>query len=191
MMSLLNRYTLIPGRLLAMVMSLLAVNGCSRVQLEDSAQSSPVFDPLVFFSGHTRAWGIVQDWRGRVVRQFQVDMQGRVVGDELVLDERFVYADGERDTRQWRIERAGHGRFSGRAGDIVGAASGEAAGNALRWNYQMDLTVDGSSYRVNFDDWMWQLDGEALVNRSYIRKFGITVAEVTLFMLKMDAPPAD
>jgi hypothetical protein len=46
----------------------------------------------------------------------------------------------------------------------------------------MDLPVGESSYRVKFEDWMWAFDENTLMNRSYIRKFGITFAEVTLFM---------
>ena len=148
---------------------------------------TPAFDPFTFFPGETRAWGIVQDWRGRIVRRFAVEMDGRIDGQDLVLDEQFRYADGERSTREWRISRTGEGAFTGRASDIVDSATGRTAGNAMQWQYRMDLTVDGSTYRVSFDDWMWQLDDGVLINRSYIRKFGVKVAEVTLFMLKKDA----
>jgi hypothetical protein len=48
----------------------------------------------------------------------------------------------------------------------------------------MDLEVDGTSYRVNFDDWFWAFDENTMMNRSYIKKFGIVMAEVTIFMQK-------
>lgn len=161
----------------------LLLTGCSSLSVNDYAADTPPFDPFVFFDGRVHAWGIVQDWRGRVVRRFDVDIDGTVDDDVLTLDERFRYADGETDTRVWRIRAAGAaGSYRGTAGDILGEADGTAAGNALRWNYEMDLPVSGSTYRVRFDDWMWQLDDRVVVNRSYIRKFGLTVAEVTLFM---------
>lgn len=147
---------------------------------------TPQFDPRAFFDGQVRAWGIVQDWRGRMVRSFVVDIVGRRDGEGVILDEDFVYSDGERQQRTWHIESSATGRFAGRANDIVGVAAGTAAGNALHWRYVMDLAVDGRSYRVKFDDWMWQLDERVLANRSYIRKFGVTVAEVTLFMQRVD-----
>ena len=59
----------------------------------------------------------------------------------------------------------------------------------MHWVYDLDLAVDGSTYRVAFDDWMWQLDGEALLNRSAIRKFGMKVGEVVLFMRRETASP--
>ncbi len=172
-------------RPLVLLPPLLAV-GCGGLRLEDSAGDSPRFDPFSYFAGQTRAWGIVQDWRGRVVRRFDVDIEGSLENGELRLDEEFRYADGERSTRQWRIQADENGRLSGTADDIVGTAAGDLAGNAMRWRYPMDLEVGGRSHRVHFDDWLWQLDQDVLVNRSYIRKFGLKVAEVTIFMQKSD-----
>ena len=168
---------------LAALLSLL-VAGCSGLHLDDYADGTPRFDPFVFFPGQTRAWGIVQDWRGRVVRRFEVDIEGRVENDELVLDEDFRYADGEISNREWRIKRNGERRLKGTAGDILGTAAGGLAGNSMRWRYSMNLRMNDKEYTVRFDDWIWQLESNVLVNRSYIRKFGLTVAEVTIFMQK-------
>jgi hypothetical protein len=169
-------------RQLAFMLLVLTLGACSAPRLENAAAMTPQFDPRAFFDGEVRAWGIVQDWRGRMVRSFVVDIVGRRDGDGVILDEAFVYSDGERQQRTWHIQPSAAGSFAGRANDIVGMAAGTATGNAMRWRYVMDLTVDGRSYRVKFDDWMWQLDDRVLANRSYIRKFGVTVAEVTLFM---------
>jgi hypothetical protein len=48
----------------------------------------------------------------------------------------------------------------------------------------MDVPVGDSKYRLRFDDWMWAMNDGVLMNRSYMKKFGITVAEVTIFMQK-------
>ncbi|MBL6621549.1 MAG: DUF3833 family protein, partial [Rickettsiales bacterium] len=39
-------------------------------------------------------------------------------------------------------------------------------------------------FRIKFDDWMWQLNDGVVINRSYLKKFGFTIAELTLFMQK-------
>lgn len=158
------------------------VAGCGGLHLNDYANASPRFDPFRYFDGSTRAWGIVQDWRGRVIRRFDVAIEGRVENETLILDESFAYADGERSKRIWRIRRQGDGTLTGRADDIIGDATGATEGNSMRFRYSMDLPVGDSRYRVHFDDWMWQLDDAVLVNRSTISKFGVTVGEVTLFM---------
>jgi hypothetical protein len=51
----------------------------------------------------------------------------------------------------------------------------------------MDLEVGDKTYRIKLDDWMWQMNDGVLINRSYLKKFGITVAELTLFMQKQGA----
>ena len=49
----------------------------------------------------------------------------------------------------------------------------------------MDVTTEGgSTYRLKFDDWMWLMNDGVLMNRSYMKKFGITVGEITIFMKK-------
>ena len=145
------------------------------------------FDPFAYFPGCTHAWGIVQGRRGHVVRRFEVTIAGRTDGDTLIVDETFLYADGERQVRTWRIMRAERGRLCGTADDMIGVAEGTLTGNSMYWRYDMQIEVGGRRYRVNFDDRMWQLDANVLVNRSTIRKFGIRVADVTIFMQKTSA----
>ena len=165
------------------------LSGCGGLPVEDQAGIGPDFDLFQFFDGETQAWGIVQDWRGRVVRQFSASIEGHVNADELTLDERFIYGDGETDTRVWKIRRGATGQYSGSANDIVGQAQGRTHGNALRWRYSMDLETGGRTVRVQFDDRLWRVDGDTLINRAAIRKFGIKVAEVTLFMRRQSVQP--
>lgn len=67
---------------------------------------------------------------------------------------------------------------------MVGEALGEARGNALRWSYTLRLPVDGTTYDVQFDDWMYLVDSQVMLNRARMSKFGIGVGEVTLSFLK-------
>lgn len=64
---------------------------------------------------------------------------------------------------------------------MVGEAIGEVAGNALRWRYRFNLPVDGSVYEVSFDDWMYLMDEDTLINRASMTKFGVEWGQVTLF----------
>ena len=57
----------------------------------------------------------------------------------------------------------------------------------MQWRCSMDRNVNDKKYAASFDDWTWQLDSNVLVNRSYIRKFGLTAAEVTISMQEHDA----
>ncbi|MEQ3652523.1 MAG: DUF3833 family protein, partial [Glaciecola sp.] len=101
------------------------------------------------------------------------------------LDETFEYGVGEGPlTRVWTLSKNANGTYTGNAGDIAGPATGTPYGNAFNFVYEMDLAVDDSTYRVNFDDWFWAFDENTMMNRSYIKKFGLVMAEVTIFMQK-------
>ena len=100
------------------------------------------------------------------------------------LTENFDYYDGQKQQRIWTIKKLENGQYEGTAFDILGKAIGRTEGNAVQWNYIMDLPVGDATYRIRFDDWMWVLNDNVLINRSYLKKFGFTVAELTIFMQK-------
>lgn len=162
----------------------LLVSGCGTMTIDDFAEHEPRLDIYDYFAGETRAWGLFEDRFGRVRRQFQVDIDGRVVNGELILEEDFLYDDGERDRRVWRIRRDGKQSYIGHADDVVGQARGNAAGNALNWRYDMDLKVGDGSWRVSFDDWMFLQPDGVLINRAKVNKWGFELGSVTLFFKK-------
>ena len=135
---------------------------------------------FTIFQGKTEAWGMVQDYSGKQLRRFHVEIRGRRGGDTLTLNEHFVYDDGEKQQRVWHIRRTGNGRYEGTAGDIEGVARGQAAGNAFNWRYSMNVTADGKTWLLHFDDWLYLRDDTHLFNKTAMKKFGITVATVTL-----------
>ncbi len=166
------------------LLSVLLVSGCA-TSLDGSRylNQQPGFDLFSFFDGKVTAWGIVQNRSGEVVQRFEVDLIGSISGDTITLDETFRYGLGEGpETRVWVITRNEDGSYGGSAGDIAGPATGESFGNAFRWTYEMDLPVDDTTYRVSFEDWFIAFDDQRLLNRSYIQKFGLDMAEVTIFM---------
>ncbi|MFV3130486.1 DUF3833 domain-containing protein [Niveispirillum sp. KHB5.9] len=160
------------------------ISGCARNNLDHYAGTTPQADIREYFNGPIKAWGIVQDWRGRVVRRFDIHMVGQWDGDVGTLTENFDYYDGEKQQRVWTITKLPDGTYQGTASDIIDKATGKAVGSAVRWDYVMDLPVDDTTYRIRFDDWMWAMNDDVLINRSYLKKFGITVSELTIFMQK-------
>ncbi len=167
---------------------LLSLSACS-VSIDGSKyqQQSPKFKLEKFFDGNVTAWGIVQDRSGDVVQRFVVNIDGRLEGEKLILDETFEYSLGDGpEKRIWTLTKNADGTYTGNAGDIAGPATGRSFGNAFSFTYEMDLEVDGTSYRVNFDDWFFAMDDNNMMNRSYIKKFGLVMAEVTIFMKKND-----
>jgi hypothetical protein len=158
--------------------------GCAGPQPSDYATQKPVLDLKTYFNGELVAHGIFTDRSGKVARRFTVEMTGTWNGNQGTLDERFTYSDGKTERRVWRLTDEGGGRYSGRADDVVGVATGVAAGNALNWRYTLALPVDGTVYNVQFDDWMYLMDDRVMLNKAAMSKFGIFLGEVTLSFTK-------
>lgn len=171
-------------KITALLGVLIMLNNCGGNSLEYYTDTAPRADIREYFNGPIKAWGIVQDWRGRVVNRFDVEMVGSWKGDIGTLTEHFTYYNGKKQERVWTIKKLADGSFEGTAGDIIDTAKGNTNGSAVQWNYVMDVPVDDTTYRLRFDDWMWAMNDGVLINRSYLKKFGLTVAELTLFMQK-------
>ena len=137
-----------------------------------------------YFTGTVDAWGMFSDRSGTVVRRFNVVIRCAWAGDTGTLDEDFTYSDGRTEKRVWTIRKLGGGRYVGAAGDVVGEAQGSAAGNALHWRYVLELKVGEKNYHVDFDDWMYQMDEDVMLNRAVMSKFGFRLGEVTLVFRK-------
>lgn len=154
--------------------------GCASPSPADYANQTPKLDLKQYFNGKLLAHGIVTDRGGAVLQRFTVQMTGTWVGDTGTLDERFTYADGRKETRVWTLQRGADGRYTGRAADVLGEAQGQAAGNALNWRYTLLLPIDGRTWEVQFDDWMFLVDEHVMLNRAVMSKFGIRLGEVLL-----------
>lgn len=161
---------------------------CSAMPVDKYAHLSPKFDLMTFFSGHTKAWGQFQNRSGDLIRRFEVDIHGTVSdspqGKQLVLEEYFLYDDGEKQHRQWVITETAPNQYEGKAGDVIGIAKGMSAGPVLNWRYTLDLPYKNDSLHVQFDDWMFLQTDKTMINRAEVTKWGFKVGEVTLFFQK-------
>jgi hypothetical protein len=180
-------------RAAALFLAAIVLIGCQQMRIEDFAGREPRLDVFGYFEGRTRAWGIFQDRFGRLRREFTVDIVGRREGDDgFVLEEDFLYTDGEMQRRVWHLRRVAPGRYEGTAEDVVGVAQGRTEGNALNLRYVLALKVGESVWNVAFDDWMFlQRDG-VMINRARVSKWGIDIGDVTLTFRRVatvDAQP--
>ncbi|MFT6556472.1 DUF3833 domain-containing protein [Sneathiella sp.] len=163
---------------------LLILTGCNTMKPEQFKNATPALDLFEYFDGKTTAWGIFEDRFGNLRRQFKVDIDGTVNGDTLVLDEAFVYADGEKSRRVWTIIAKDAHRFEGSADDVIGKAVGISYGNSLNWTYEMDLKVEDSVWRVKFDDWLFRQPDDVIINRATVTRWGFEIGTVTLFFTR-------
>ncbi|MBT6416072.1 DUF3833 family protein [Candidatus Puniceispirillum sp.] len=140
----------------------------------------PSFLPEQYFDGQLTAFGLFIDRFGTVQRQFRVTIDGRRTDDGFILDEYFVYDDGEFETRQWTVTALEGGVYRGECADVVGHAKGVLTNNVLSWRYKFNLPMFGCKVTVTFDDVMALQDGAILVNRAKVLKWGFLLGEVLI-----------
>ena len=162
----------------------LALGGCASQQIDSYAGEAPVLDLQQYFNGTLDAYGVFTDRSGTVVKRFSVVMVCHWTGDEGTLDEDFTYADGSKQKRVWHLSKQAGGHYVGTAGDVLGTAQGLTRGNAFHWNYTLNLPVDGKTYEMQFDDWMYLMNDRVMLNKASMRKFGFQLGEVTLSFYK-------
>jgi hypothetical protein len=137
-----------------------------------------------YLSGDVKAWGILQDRSGKVTRQFSAMLNGKWDGKQLILDETFNWMDGEVQKRQWKINKIDEHNYEGTAGDVVGVAKGYSYGPAFKFEYVLLVSVKGKEMKITFDEWIFKQEDKVAINRATMTKFGIKVAELTVFFQK-------
>ena len=138
-----------------------------------------------FFNGKLRAYGMVQDRSGKVIRRFHADLLGSWKDKNGTLEEDFYYADGETQRRVWSLSQQDDGSYIGTASDVKQQAHGRAQGFAFNWHYTLALEVDGKIWDIDLNDWLYLLDNSRLINRTEMSKWGFKVGEITLIIEKI------
>ena len=170
-----------------LIISLFLITSCSKnnsMKPIDFINKEPRLIIEEYLSGNVKAWGILQNRSGKVTRQFSADLNGKWDGKELILDEKFVWNDGEIQTRQWKINKIDEHHYDGTAGDVVGTAKGYSYGPAFKFEYVLLVPVKGKNIKITFDDWIFMQDERVAINRATMTKFGIKVAELTVMFVK-------
>ena len=172
---------------LFLIIIFLFITSCAKNQSmkpEDFKDQKPRLIIEEYLSGNVKAWGILQNRSGKVTRQFSADLNGKWDGKQLILDEKFYSNDGENQTRQWQITKIDEHNYKGTAEDVVGTAKGYSYGPAFKFEYVLLVPVKGREIKITFDDWIFMQDEKVAINRATMTKFGIKVAELTVFFQK-------
>ena len=171
-------------RLLLPFILFLLFSSCSEMKPEDYKNTKPEIKIEEYFQGNVKAWGMLQGRSGEVKRQFVADMKGNFDGQKLILDETFIWNDGEKQERRWTIKKVGENRYEGTASDVVGLAKGVSYGSAFKFEYKLLVPYKDKKIKVKFDDWIFKQDDKTAINKATLTKFGFKVGELTVFFVK-------
>jgi len=165
----------------------LFITSCSlenSMKPEDFKDKKPRLIIEDYMSGNIKAWGILQNRSGKVTRQFSATLSGKWNGKQLILNEKFNWDDGEVQDRQWQINKIDDHHYEGTAEDVIGTAKGFSYGPAFKFEYVLLVPFKGREIKITFDDWIFMQDEKVAINRAKMTKFGIKVAELTVFFVK-------
>jgi len=160
------------------------LNSCSEMKPEDYKNTKPVIKIEEYFQGKVKAWGMLLSRSGQVKRQFTANMKGQFDGQNLILDETFIWNDGEKQERKWNIKKIDDNTYEGTASDVVGIAQGVSFGSAFKFEYQLLIPYKNKKIKVRFDDWIFKQDDKTAINKATLTKFGFKVGELIVFFVK-------
>lgn len=173
-------------RTLLLLLSLAAITSCSSVTVQHYAGNEPQFVAEEFFNGKLSAHGIVKDRSGQVIRYFSATINAWWSDGIGTLDEEFVFDDGERQTRVWKLKPNGDGSYIASAGDVVGEGTMQVAGNSLFLDYVLRIPYGGDTIDLRIDDRMYLVSERVLLNESIMTKWGFEVGQIMLVIEKQD-----
>ncbi len=170
---------------LGILISVFILSSCSSIDVNTYSNYKPVMKPEVFFDGPMTAHGIVKNRSGKVIRYFNADIKGSWDGESITLDEDFIFDDGEKQKRIWKIKKNPDGSYIGTAGDVIGEAIGNISGNSMFLKYVLEVPYENSTINITIDDRMYLVDPNILINESTMTKFGIRVGQIILVIKKI------
>ena len=162
---------------------------CSSVDPSAYKDKEPKLVLAKYFEGVTRGWGLVLDRNEEVVKRFIVKIDGTFTddGEKGKLVEDFVWSDGKTERRVWFLEKEKDKNWTGKADGVIGSAEGIVSGNSLNWKYAFNLVLEDSvveNLEVTFNDWMFLINDNVLMNRATFSKFGINLGTVIITFKK-------
>lgn len=177
------------SRLALALTGLFLLSACgTTMKLQDFNSTTPTLQLEDYFEGSSKAWGLFEDRFGNVRTQFWVDIQGKWDGKTLILEEDFLYANGDTEQRIWTVEKTGPNTYEGSTDNVIGVATGETNGNAFNWRYDFNLDVgEGKIWKVHFDDWMFLQKDGVLLNKATIKRWGFKIGTVFISFTKDEA----
>ncbi len=160
---------------------LAALAGCSApIAPAKLAGTLPAFDPIGFWSGHHRSWGVMENRGGAPTDTVVTDCLGTLSPDgSLHMAQTLTLGDGSQSRRDWHLWRTAPETYAATANDMVGEAHGTASGRVFHWTWTLALSPGNKLKNVVMDQWMYLYPNGTMMNRTTIRKLGIVLAEVS------------
>ena len=172
-----------PMRIISLVItisSLLSLAGCATMKPTAFENGEPKLDPVKFFGGRTRSTGVVESRGGKPTTRITTKTVGSISNGILSI-EQDLHPEGQKaNYRVFKLVQVDAHHVDATADDIAGTAHGLLYGNQFSWTFRRKLSNRKLIRHVRMSQNMYLMpDGETMIIRSVIRKYGIVLAQIT------------
>ena len=137
-------------------------------------------DPVKFFIGKTTSDGVIENPAGKPTACIKTETEG-TFKDGIIYIEQDLYPEGgKKNHRSWQLHQIDEHHVDATANDIDGIAHGLLYGNNFSWTFRLKLPQRKFIRHLRMSQNMYLMpDGKSMIIRSVLRKFGITVVQIT------------
>ncbi len=160
---------------------------CATLRPESFSKTNPVLNPAGFFGGHTHSAGVLEGRNGKPSERITTKTTGTFANNILHIEQDLYPEMGKQNHRSFNLKLVDANNVEGTGSDITGTAHGKLYGNYFTWSFRLKIAGKGLVKHVNMTQHMYLMpDGKTLIIRSIIKKFGITVKQITEQFYKED-----
>ncbi len=153
---------------------------CASLKPTAFKDNAAKLDPVAFFGGNTSSYGVMESRAGKPTVGIITHTKGTVKDGIVYIEQDLLPENGKTNHRSWQLKQIDAHRVEATASDINGKATGELYGNYFTWTFRLKLQNRGLVKHVRMSQYMYLMpDGETLMIRSVIRKFGFIVTEIS------------
>ena len=159
---------------------LIFITGCASMKPSDFEKGNSTADPIQFFIGKTTSDGVVENRAGKPITRIKTETVG-TIQDSIIQIEQDLYPEGgNKNHRSWQLRQIDKHHVDATANDIDGTAHGLLYGNHFSWTFRLKLTQRKFIKHLRMSQNMYLMpDGNSMIIRSVLRKFGIVVVQIT------------
>lgn len=159
---------------------LLFISSCTSVKPAVFEKGNNSQDAIKFFIGKTSSDGVLENKNGKPTAHITTQTTG-VLKDGIITIEQDLYPEGgKQNHRKWQLKQIDEHHVDATANDIEGTAHGLLYGNIFSWTFRLKLAERKFIKHARMSQNMYLMpDGQTMIIRSVIKKFGITVVQIT------------
>lgn len=145
-------------------------------------------DFRTFLNGNIEAWGVACDYSKNLREHFYINKIASWDGNNGTMAEKMFYASGKEESRVWNYEFQDSNNFKATGTNVVKFAKGIQQNNMVNLKYNFSVPYGLITMHLSMDDNWYMIDTDTVINRIFMKKFGIKVGEVIIVLTKKEAP---